>query len=353
MSTWIKHYNHNHDPRNGQFTYSGSSVMVAKKQVRHLIINKPIKTRSKQLQTTASDNKVNSDTAKKVAIILGITAGVSLAALGGYMLYKNGGYNVLRSVIPKGTTLQNLSELKNRPELKDAFYASYKPRDNRAYIRNFSTDYKANMNAGSKATELIRKYKNLSEVTDDMKVGSVHDAKKAFKKVMNNDPNKIKDLLNIYEDGHYISQKDRNKAIQALNKLANGKHISNSELDSAYRMFNRNIVDRRMDEIAKPFYNELKSKGLSAIMDIEDFSDTHFAEAPVIIFDHSKLILKSSERLTMDEFKAAKRIKDAAERSKEILKEIRNVELATLIATIPVTSTIVNVKVDNKRSNKK
>ena len=34
MSTWIKHYNHNHDPRNGQFTTGpgGGSVNISSKK---------------------------------------------------------------------------------------------------------------------------------------------------------------------------------------------------------------------------------------------------------------------------------------------------------------------------------
>lgn len=36
MSTWIKHYNHNHDPRNGQFTSTGRILTKEEKNKKKL-----------------------------------------------------------------------------------------------------------------------------------------------------------------------------------------------------------------------------------------------------------------------------------------------------------------------------
>ena len=36
MSTWIKHYNHNHDPRNGQFTSTGRILTNEEKKQKKL-----------------------------------------------------------------------------------------------------------------------------------------------------------------------------------------------------------------------------------------------------------------------------------------------------------------------------
>ena len=111
MNNYIQHYNHNHDPRNGQFTSNPSGSVIPSSYSKKKYITEEVKTKEleSKIQEVTKNAKPDSKTIKlyknaglsqkdaeaaalrkkKIAIIMGVTAGVALTAVAGYMIYKH------------------------------------------------------------------------------------------------------------------------------------------------------------------------------------------------------------------------------------------------------------------------
>lgn len=332
MSTWIKHYNHNHDPRNGQFTYSGSSVTVAKKQVRHPITNKPIKqppiNNSKELesriQEATKNIKIDSKTIKlykeaglsqkdaeaaalrkkKIAIIMGVTAGVALTAVAGYMIYKHHTNPLINDLtLRKGLKMQTLSEFADRTSNGDPFFASIAKRDNATYISRFG---EVGDNIGN---AIGNKNKIINTLNKSSKIASVKNSQKVFDDLYTSDT-KFKELVDFS-----LSKGGSKSGIKFLESMSN---------EDKFLAFNRDIVYRNIDVKGNSvignqyvrFFKALKEKGYSGIMDTNDLMGVKASrelmglgglegvakglgtKKPIIFFDVSSITNKSIKELS-------------------------------------------------------
>ena len=385
MSTWIKHYNHNHDPRNGQFTYSGSSVTVAKKQVRHPITNKPIKqppvNKGKELeskiQEATKNIKLDSKTIrlyknaglsqkdaeaaalrkKKIAIIMGVTAGVALTAVAGYMIYKHHTNPLINDLtLRKGLKMQTLSEFADRTSNGDPFFASIAKRDNATYISRF----------GKTTDKLGNKNKIINTLNKSSKIASVKNSQKVFDDLYSSDA-KFKELVD-----YSLSKGGSKSGVEFLKSMSN---------EDKYLAFNRDIVYRNIDlkgnsvigDQYTKFFNALKEKGYSGIMDTNDIKGVKASreirglgkaelqakglntQRPIIFFDISAISNKSISKLADLDFNKANSIEGTyrkLDKVKGIAKEYGVYAAPQLLASAALSPIIFSNTYDSKVTGK-
>ena len=184
MNEYIYHYNHNHDPRNGQFTSNSNGSVVSSSDSKKKYITEEVKTKEleSKIQEVTKNAKPDSKTVKlyknaglsqkdaeeaalrkkKIALIVGVTAGVALTAVAGYAIYKHYNNPLLHDLtLRKGLKMQTLSELADRTSNGDPFFASITSRDNADYITKFG---KAANNIDNK-TKIINTLNKSNEKT--------------------------------------------------------------------------------------------------------------------------------------------------------------------------------------------
>lgn len=233
--------------------------------------------------------------------------------------YRKNGKQYVDTFLKKGTTL---SRIQNNDEFADfAFYATYIKEDTNKYVGLFGSNLKrrANRSASelekkaeeSKEENDIEAARKAREDADNMRIYQLKISATDKLKIPSND-NAAHILNNLLDDSDFrknvkVSISDSKKKMirptqqvifeQAENALKKDRAtLTKSEKNAIYKAFNLSLVNHNPQEVAAQnrFYEELKKKGYSALLDYNDkeYSSYH-AKRPVIIFDTNSVTLSS------------------------------------------------------------
>ena len=229
------------------------------------------------------------------AIMIG--AGVAIAAIATTAILsrmKANGQAKVGGVIEKGETLKRITNSGGAGELDRAFYAA----DNAADANRYKGLYGFQHKFGKNKAEAI--FKKEFKVTDTLKYAGSNDATPVYEKLMKENPTFKKTLQESAQRELKESKLMDLNPIQrsALKKVAKGEKGS-------YKGFNWLLYDHSPEHdknVRQPFFNALKDKGFQAVVDVNDqeMSGYH-TYSPKIVFDTSKLKVKSIKELTMGE----------------------------------------------------
>ena len=302
---YLMHFNKNHDPKNGQFTFGDGDDDGIRDDHAHRgkkdtpiavkALNPAFGVRSyKQLRRENSEDRKRHED----------------------------------SVIKRGTKTQTLAFDENRLDNADMFYATYRPVDNKAFRFSLSgkmmrTIYDENGN--EIGTGMMSRNINLpTTVTKDIKVASEDSSANIFANMFRKDKDfrdfvTNSDRLLKYFDaagaGHTDKNKDYLEAKDALSRIKRDpKTASDEDLNLAYRLFNYVIpYDGGVGPDANPkggedvykqrtkFFKSCKDNGYGACLDLNDalYTKSINAANPVIIFDMEKVVKNEAEKINI------------------------------------------------------
>lgn len=226
---------------------------------------------------------------KKALKYAAIGLGVATAAGVGYLAWQTYGRNYVDITLKSGRLLQTLSNEADRINIGDNFYAAFTKHDKTLYKGKFGMVNTLN-GVGDFKKEISMK------VSDKLKIASPKNAEKVFTKMFNDNKafrDQVKTITRYNRD--YPMPEFR----QGLQDLLDGKATKR-----AYDAFNMMLVGHGegYEEPKKAFFEALKKAGYSGLVDVNDQTYSGFmAQAPVIIFDKTKVIQQSIRNLTMDE----------------------------------------------------
>lgn len=252
---------------------------------------------------------------KKMLKVLGVAAGVTMAAAAGYMAYRGLRGSYFDVKIPKGVQLQTLSEIENKMNINDSnvdFYTAFKKADKNAYVGLFGqkTGFMG-MPTGEYKTKFT------ADVAKDMKIASTHKVQTELKNLIdNNSEFKSKFASGLKSNVDLIDTRFKGTR-ELVKKLESGSPLSKSDYRKLYKAFDLTIVDNTSSAMTtkKMMYDQLKKQGYNGLIDFNDKSGKGLKTAlPTIVFDDSKLTGKASEVLKGSEVNKA--------RGKEIAREL-------------------------------
>lgn len=296
---YLMHYNKNHDPKNGRFTFGdGDNDGVVddhahrrKEMVKNLNPAYAIKTIKKAKEINSTEYKKNTDT-----------------------------------VIRKGTKTQTLAFDEHRLDDADMFYATYHPMDNKSFRFSLSGKMMRTLydeDGNEIGTGLMSRNINLpTTVTKDIKVASEKSSAEAFADMYKKDKDFRDFILNndrlskYFDDagkGFTEKTKEYKEARSTLDRIKKDpKNASDADLNTIYRLFNYVIpYDGGIGADANPkggedvykqrtkFFKKLKDNGYGACLDLNDaiYTKQISATNPVIIFDMEKVVKNEAEKL--------------------------------------------------------
>lgn len=227
---------------------------------------------------------------------------------------KNSIYNKKHfdKMLEEGITLSTLSYDKDRTSGADMFYATYTPADKDLYNAMF------NRKLPDADTTTGYKFKISNQLTSQIKVASEDSGAEAFTELFSKD----RDFYNFVTDKSRMSElfvdekykfKGYREARDVIDKLQNKDYTpTDKDLKVAYRMFNYVLpaqgTARETKDVTNQrtkFFNNLKQKGYSAVLDTNDAIYGSFkAQAPIIAFDMGALAFAGASETTL----ASKRI---------------------------------------------
>lgn len=212
-------------------------------------------------------------------------------------------------VITTKDTLSTLSYDQNRTKNTDMFYATYKKIDKAEYGSLFNqkvpqpiTDKKGNVIG----TSNMYKFKINNKLKEDIKVASEDSATEVFLDLYKNNRNFYnyvtdpKRMQSLFVDSKY-GFKGYREARDSLNRIRESEKPTERDVRNVYRMFNYVIPNQDKDtvNIRTQFFQKLSDNGYGAVLDTNDAIYGKFkAEAPVIVFDMSKIVEDSIKRTT-------------------------------------------------------
>lgn len=248
--------------------------------------------------------------------------GVGLLAVGigtaGYLAYKKYGYKYLDHTLRKGMTLQTLSVDSDRVEKGRQYYATF--------VKADKNDYKAFFGKGRNeiGEKEILKYNISQKIISKIKVANDRSAFATFQRLYDMDEHFANSVQKRYFN--FTATYKANATKESADKLAKqyaGFFEKNfpkatkqrtEELKKIYHEWNRGLVLE--DSLSRggnvtlgghygveKFYEALKKKGFSAVVDVNDKGS--LGKAPIIVFDKSKIIPTSARQLTQDEINKA------------------------------------------------
>lgn len=226
--------------------------------------------------------------------VLAASAGITLAAVTAYGAYKLYDKNVDK-VIKTGTVLQNIAGRDNKG-VNNPFYASLTKMDNIKYRGMYGDQIKK---AGRDVFE------SKIKVDQNLKIASEKNAVKALQELVKNDPDYAQKLEKHLRDAKnsmpfFMPKKQLDAAEKGYEALKKGQINS-----KVYEALNLSLVDHHLStsaDVNKGFYDQLKSKGYDAIIDVNDKKLSGFmSDKPVIVFN-------GSNKLTVD---AVRQVGDA------------------------------------------
>ena len=242
-------------------------------------------------------------------------------ALRGQTFKENTEYNKKHydKTIEKGTVLSTLTRDPNRLKNAEMYYAAYKPLDKHQYNAFFNQKVEEPI-YDEKGNEIgtghFFKYRVDSKAVKNLKVASEDSAIKTFTDLYKNnrdfynyvrDDDRIQKIFNESRGDRYVFKAYR-EGLAALDNVKMSDKPSYDDLSKVYRLFNYSIPyasnnaslssDAR-NQRAK-FFNQLKKRGYSAIIDSNDAQYNRFnASAPVIVFDMSSVVPEEAKRTTL------------------------------------------------------
>lgn len=243
---------------------------------------------------------------------LAIIAGVSAAAIVGYAAYKYGRNNVMDK-LQWGVDGQ---ELKAGSSL---FRVAMDPSDIENYNAFYAVNDKADANKYAGMLGLQRAMQNGNDypyqikmdLVKDIKVPSKNEARSTFQDLYDKDPEfrkAARTAVNLLNNGAEATDN-----VDPIAKLF-GRRRSGKPLLVSYEQFNRALVVHDSPELVNQlkgtynfdkqwskFYDALKSKGYSAIYDVNDGGRDSYsgynAKNPLIVFDKDAVVFNTSKKL--------------------------------------------------------
>lgn len=212
-------------------------------------------------------------------------------------------------VITTKDTLSTLSYDQNRTKNTDMFYATYKKIDKAEYGSLFNQKVPqpiTDKNGNVIGTSNMYKFKINNKLKEDIKVASEDSATEVFLDLYKNnrnfynyvtDPSRMQSL---FVDSKY-GFKGYREARDSLNRIRESEKPTERDVRNVYRMFNYVIPNQDKDtvNIRTQFFQKLSDNGYGAVLDTNDAIYGKFkAEAPVIVFDMSKVVEDSIKRTT-------------------------------------------------------
>lgn len=199
-----------------------------------------------------------------------ITAGAIAVGVIGYKVATRLGQDYCDKIIKSGATIQNIGGNADDTFTDHRFFAAINNKDKDTYFANFAVERRFKF-----GDEHV--YKNVIQADKDIKRASVNNARKIFLDKMDHDATFKKDVLDsLYgEGGHHIVD----------------KHIGTDKKlrKDVYQEFNRLLGNQGTwkNGVDSRFYDEMKSKGYNAILDINDTRLSGYSKVskePTIIF---------------------------------------------------------------------
>ena len=286
--------------RSAMFETGGSAVYnsvrrdAAYKQLRdakalrqlhtHKKSNRQQKLENKYLEKgmTPQDAEIAAYKRVKTERALLAVGGLTVAAAAAYITHKHFKENADR-YIDSSVKLKRVAS-NSDAGVHDAFYAAYKKGDVDTYVGLYGNTTQQRNGAAFQKT--------LS--TKGMKIAGGKAGRKTLGDLINSNPSVKEELKRMIDDDVDMSwsQKHKNTLKRAIDKGSVPKN--------AYDLFNQNLVFRGRG--TNEFYNELKRKGYSGILDVNDMKYSGYkAKTPLIIFDKSKVAVDGVRKLKDDE----------------------------------------------------
>lgn len=233
-----------------------------------------VKTYNKYKKAGMSKEEAKNQAIKKrrIAKIIGISAGVAAAGLAAYGTYKFMNSPVRKDIVLRaGTKMQTLSATKDLLDspVHDFHYAAFKKAD--------KTMYKA---VWGKPLGMFglptgdNKFNLGSKIVKESKIASQKTARDIFKNLVSNDS----DFRNA------VKIKDVSK-------------MSKRDWKRAHLAFDSDLVNMHGSDVSKKYFEKLKSLGYSGVVDANDLRGSGGkglkTKAPVIMFDKSSYVKDS------------------------------------------------------------
>lgn len=262
--------------------YNYAKRQVQNEKIKNKLNSETRKSRRRQQLETEYTKKGFSEEEAAIAAYkrartektLAIAAGMTLAAATAYVAYKHYDKTVDK-IIKSGAELQNMSNNDNKG-VSDAFYFSMTKSDNTKYRGMY----------GKTLSEKGKVYETKIGVGKNIKVASEKSAVNALSELVRDNKDYAKKLEEhlTYSQLRYPTEKQRKAIEKGLNSLKKGNVDAN-----VYKALNLTLTDHNLptsSEIHKGFYDKLKTKGYSAILDVNDREFSGFqSRKPMIGFD--------------------------------------------------------------------
>ena len=303
---YLMHFNKNHDPKNGRFTFGDGD----------------------------SDGVIDDHAHRRKEAMKNINPAYAINNIKRAKEINSAEYKKTHdTVIPKGTKTQTLAFDKNRLDDADMFYATYHPIDSKSFQYVLSGKLPRTIyddDGNEIGTGLMARNINLSTTAlKDIKVASEDSSASSFSDLFKKDKdfrdfvlndNRLSKYFDAAGKGFTDKSKDYNDAKLSLDRMKkNPDKVSDSDLKNIYKLFNYVIpYDGGVGADANPkggqdvykqrtkFFKELKNKGYGACLDTNDalYTKNMSVTNPVIIFDMNQVVkneaedIKTTDRIT-------------------------------------------------------
>ena len=237
----------------GKKRYDDNSVESTKKISRHrLYLEKKYREKglSEEDASKAAERRI------KTERIIGITAGVTVAACTAYYLRNKYISERCDQILKSGTTFHNLhSEASERPG--EHLYVNYRQNDKDFFRGHFSL---------GKLSNTGQVYDHVVTAKEDIKIPSLKTRKETFKQLFDSD----KDFREAFKTNSKFETSDANKMYKQMwPKMGNKR-------------------DPEFNAARRKYYDALRSKGYEAIVDEFDSRPSVFrSDAPLILLNTS------------------------------------------------------------------
>lgn len=300
-----------------------------------------IKTYEKYKKAGMTDEQAQKEAERKrkVAKVTAIAAGLTLAAIGGYALYKYKSSPLRKDInLKEGTVLQTLSANKDRLDSKDEsnyFYAAFNKRDKETYKAVWGKTLNW---LGIPTGE--NKYNINSKIARNTKIASQKSGIEIFRKLAESDSDFAKSIGYSPEMTKRLSKKGLDTYIK-----------------QRYMNFDYNLVDHSDNSTRSKFFSALKDAGYSGIVDSNDLKGAGGqglgVKAPVIIFDHSSYVKDTIKQLSDTEINNAMGSLQARKATEAMLQMITPYAAAGAVGTAAATAANYDKNVIDKYKKNK
>lgn len=232
---------------------------------------------------------------------------IAISKKGSYVSKKASSYvtgkNLVDTYLKEGTNFSRVQTSKDF-ESQYAFYATYKKHDMEQYQGLFGKNLKQRAKYRDDLTDDEKKnlkvYKLDIKAQQKLKVPSDENAAHITGQLLK-EPEFKENLRASIVDSKSLMKRPQqqvlfNDALKAIDK----KPPSAKEKETLYKALNLSLTNHNAEEVAMQnrFYDEMKKKGYSALVDINDqkYSSYH-AHRPMIVFDTDKVKMQSATEL--------------------------------------------------------